>query len=241
MLNFKIPVWSGLQILMRITKSHNDSLSIHIRINFSQLIIYRVQIRLKILYSNFLFIHQEAEVGIWFYIVKTAIQAEICVATCLKYGAFCSAIQSNSYPDHIIIVTVVIKFDSGKLKHKLHPCLNFKGRGGGRQHAGVIWNIFQNWEQKVEFWIKYKPNQTKTKKTMHKKKYNFISFVTLQSLHRRGYSRFFWGVLMSGWIFWLPPDGKTTDEQPRRNINHGSMDNHGQPWLNHGWQWLTKL
>ena len=28
---------------------------------------------------------------------------------------------------------------------------------------------------------------------------------------------------------------------PRRNINHGSMVNHGQPWLNHGWKWLTKL
>ena len=59
---------------------------------------FRVQIRLKILYSNFLFIHHEAEVGIWFYIVKTAIQAKICVAKCLKCGAFCSAIQSNSYP-----------------------------------------------------------------------------------------------------------------------------------------------
>ena len=30
----------------------------------------RVRIRLKILYSNFLFIHHEAEVGVWFYIVK---------------------------------------------------------------------------------------------------------------------------------------------------------------------------
>ena len=44
----------------------------------------RVRIRSKILYSNFLFIHYDAEVGIWFYIVKTAIQAEICVAKCLK-------------------------------------------------------------------------------------------------------------------------------------------------------------
>ena len=58
----------------------------------------RVRIRLKILYSNFLFIHHEAEVGIWFYIVKTAIQSEICVAKCLKCGASCSAIQSNSHP-----------------------------------------------------------------------------------------------------------------------------------------------
>ena len=57
-----------------------------------------MRICLKILYSNFLFIHHEAEVGIWFYIVKTAIQAEICVAKCLKYGAFCFAIQSNSHP-----------------------------------------------------------------------------------------------------------------------------------------------
>ena len=30
----------------------------------------RVRIRLKILYSNYLFIHHETEVGIWFYIVK---------------------------------------------------------------------------------------------------------------------------------------------------------------------------
>ena len=58
---------------------------------------FRVWIHLKILYSNFLFIHHEAEVGIWFYIVKTAIQAEICVAKCLQCGAFCSAIQSNSH------------------------------------------------------------------------------------------------------------------------------------------------
>ena len=58
----------------------------------------RVRIHLKILYSNFLFIHLEAEVGIWLYIVKTAIQAEICVAKCLKCGAFCSVIQSNSHP-----------------------------------------------------------------------------------------------------------------------------------------------
>ena len=58
----------------------------------------REWIRLKILYSNFLFIHHEAEVGTWFYIVKTAIQAEICVAKCLKCGAFCSAIQWNSHP-----------------------------------------------------------------------------------------------------------------------------------------------
>ena len=66
----------------------------------------RVQIRLKILYNNFLFIHHEAEVGTWFYIVKTAIQAEICVSKCLKCGVFCSAIQSNSHP----AVPVVKKF-----------------------------------------------------------------------------------------------------------------------------------
>ena len=53
----------------------------------------KVRIHLKILYSNFLFIHHETEVGMWFYIVKTAIQAEIGVAKCLKCGAFCSAIQ----------------------------------------------------------------------------------------------------------------------------------------------------
>ena len=48
-------------------------------------------------FCNFLFIHHEAEIGIWFKIVKTAIglQAEICIAKCLKCGAFCSAIQSN--------------------------------------------------------------------------------------------------------------------------------------------------
>ena len=32
-------------------------------------------------------------------ILKTAIQAEICVAKCLKCGAFCSVIQLNSHPD----------------------------------------------------------------------------------------------------------------------------------------------
>ena len=30
---------------------------------------------------------------------KTAIQAELCVAKCLKCGAVCSAIQSNSHPE----------------------------------------------------------------------------------------------------------------------------------------------
>ena len=60
----------------------------------------RVRIRLKIVYSNFLFIHHEAKDGIWFYIIKTTIQAEICVAKCLKCGAFYSAIQSNSHLDH---------------------------------------------------------------------------------------------------------------------------------------------
>ena len=61
-------------------------------------LVTRVQIHLKILYSNFLFIHHEADVGIWIDIVKNAIQAEICVAKCLKCGAFCSAIQSNLHP-----------------------------------------------------------------------------------------------------------------------------------------------
>ena len=37
------------------------------------LFMLRVRIRLKILYSNFRFIHHEAEVGIYIYIVKTAI------------------------------------------------------------------------------------------------------------------------------------------------------------------------
>lgn len=58
----------------------------------------RVQIRSKILYSNFLFIHHEATVGIWFNIVNTVIQFKICVASCLKCGAFCSAIQANLQP-----------------------------------------------------------------------------------------------------------------------------------------------
>ena len=70
----------------------------------------RVRIRLKILYSNFLFIHYEAEVGIWFYIVKTAIHAEICVAKCLKCGAFCSLIQSNSHPAYVsVFLTQLLK------------------------------------------------------------------------------------------------------------------------------------
>ena len=62
----------------------------------------RVWVCLKILYSNFLFIHHEAKVGtcIRFYIVKTAIGllANICVTSCPKCGAFCSAIQANSHP-----------------------------------------------------------------------------------------------------------------------------------------------
>ena len=145
MLNFKIPIWSGLQILMRITES------------------ILTMIRLALYKNQFLSIN------------------------------------------HIIIVTVVIKFDSGKLKQKLHPCSNFKEKKNKKdkkkeQHAGIIWNIFQNWKSKVEFWIKYKPNQTKTKKTTHKKNYNFISFVTLQSLHPRGVLKiFFWG----GMDVWL--------------------------------------
>ena len=77
--------------LARASKHANHSLEQIIPLN-------RVRICLKILYSNFLFIHHEAEVGIWFYTVKTAIQAKIWVAKCLKCGAFCSAIQSNSQP-----------------------------------------------------------------------------------------------------------------------------------------------
>ena len=69
------------------------------------MIFYRVQICLKILFSNFLFIHHEAKVGIWFYIVKTTIQAEICVAKCLKCVAFCSVIQSNSHP-YLLVLTL---------------------------------------------------------------------------------------------------------------------------------------
>ena len=64
---YLINVWHFKRILQGTVLSH------HI-IRFKS----RVRIRLKILYSNFLFIHREAEVGIWFYIVKTAIQAEIC-------------------------------------------------------------------------------------------------------------------------------------------------------------------
>ena len=55
---------------------------------------------LKISYCKFLFFHHEVKVGIWFYIVKTAVQAEMCVASCLKCGAFCSTIQVNLHPDH---------------------------------------------------------------------------------------------------------------------------------------------
>ena len=44
-------------------------------------------------------------------------------------------------------------------------------------------------------------------------------------------------LIVCGWIAM----GETNWVLPRRNINHGSMVNHGQPWLNHGWQWLTKL
>ena len=51
--------------------------------------VYKVQIPLKILSYNFLFFHYKAEVGTWFYILKTAIHTEICVE-CLKCGAFCS-------------------------------------------------------------------------------------------------------------------------------------------------------
>ena len=55
---------------------------------------------LKILYSKFLFIHHEAKAGIWFNMVKTAVQAEMCVASCLKCGAFCSMIQVKLHPDY---------------------------------------------------------------------------------------------------------------------------------------------
>ena len=62
--------------------------------------------------------HHEDEVGIWFYIVKTAIQVEICVAKCLKCGAFCSAIQSNLHP-----VPVRMRFCYPYLRHVLIPTL----------------------------------------------------------------------------------------------------------------------
>ena len=57
-----------------------------------------VQISLKMLSSNVLLIHHETNVGIWCYIVKTDIQAEICVASCRKCGTYCSAIQVNAHP-----------------------------------------------------------------------------------------------------------------------------------------------
>ena len=47
---------------------------------------------------NFLFIHHEAKVGIWIYMVKTGLQEEICEASCLNCGAFTSAIQVNLHP-----------------------------------------------------------------------------------------------------------------------------------------------
>ena len=49
--------------------------------------IIRVWICLKILYSNFLFIHHKVEVGIWLYMARTAL-VEICVATCLNVEHF---------------------------------------------------------------------------------------------------------------------------------------------------------
>ena len=51
---------------------------------------------LENLYSNFLFIHYEAQVTV--YIAKFSRQAEIYVAKCLKCGAFCSVIQSKLHP-----------------------------------------------------------------------------------------------------------------------------------------------
>ena len=50
------------------------------------------------LYSNFLFSHYEAEVGIEFYIENTAVQTDIWVAKCQKCGAFSSVMLSNSHP-----------------------------------------------------------------------------------------------------------------------------------------------
>ena len=58
----------------------------------------RVQIHLKFFHSNFLFIYHVVKVGIWFCIIKTVIQAKICVASCLRCGAFWSAIQVNLHP-----------------------------------------------------------------------------------------------------------------------------------------------
>ena len=58
-------IWKGVLFIFQY---RNNSLA--------RATIGRVWIRLKILYSNFLFIHHEAKVGIWFYIVKTAIEVE---------------------------------------------------------------------------------------------------------------------------------------------------------------------
>ena len=58
-----------------------------------------VRVCVKILYRNFMFIHHEAKVGMWFYMVKTAIQVEICDASYQKCGTFYSPIQANSHPD----------------------------------------------------------------------------------------------------------------------------------------------
>ena len=59
-----------------------------------------MQIHLKILYSNFLFVHYEAQFGMWLNNIKIALQAEICVAKCLNCGQICSMIQLNLHPVH---------------------------------------------------------------------------------------------------------------------------------------------
>ena len=100
-------------------------------------VMVRVRIRLKILYSNFLFIHHEAEVGIWFYIVKTAIQAEICVAKCLKCGAFCSAIQSNSHPGYGIFLN-----NSLFCAQQYHGLYLFYREGEGAYNLFVCFVLF---------------------------------------------------------------------------------------------------
>ena len=63
---------------------------------------FRVRICLKILYSNFPFIHHEAEVVYDLHCKKLLYKLKICVAKCLKCGAFCSAIQLNSHPNFLV-------------------------------------------------------------------------------------------------------------------------------------------
>ena len=90
-----------------------------------------VRIGLKILYSNFLFIQCDANVGIWFYIVKTAIQAEMCVASCVACVAFWSAIQVKSHSDKSnstakrrsckVVIVYVLAFRYHDINLSFHP------------------------------------------------------------------------------------------------------------------------